>query len=90
MNAPTSTPAARSATQPEQSLGKPLTGWRLRLYTIIFEADTVAGRRFDQALLVMIVLSVIMVIIDSVPMAVARNNLAGAIALRSGKRNAGA
>lgn len=67
MNAPTSTPAARSTTQPEQSLGKPLTGWRLRLYTIIFEADTVAGRRFDQALLVMIVLSVIMVIIDSVP-----------------------
>ena len=67
MTAPTSTPAARSATQPEQSLGKPLTGWRLRLYTIIFEADTVAGRRFDQALLLLIVLSVIMVIIDSVP-----------------------
>lgn len=67
MNAPPSSPAARAATQPDRSLGKPLTGWRLRLYTIIFEADTVAGRRFDQALLLLIVLSVVMVIMDSVP-----------------------
>ena len=32
----------------EQTLGKPLSGWRLRLYTIIFEADTRAGQLFDQ------------------------------------------
>ncbi|PRC94315.1 ion transporter [Solimicrobium silvestre] len=40
--------------------------WRDRLYTIIFEADTDAGRRFDKMLLVLIVLSVATVIIDSV------------------------
>jgi voltage-gated potassium channel len=31
---------------------KPLAGWRLRLYTVIFEADTRAGRLFDKALIV--------------------------------------
>lgn len=46
---------------------KPLSGWRLRLYTIIFEADTRAGRWFDQALLVLIVLSVVVVVLDSLP-----------------------
>ncbi|HEX5287039.1 MAG TPA: ion transporter, partial [Polaromonas sp.] len=34
--------------------GKPLAGWRLRWYTIIFEADTRAGRLFDQVLIVVI------------------------------------
>ncbi|PKO62263.1 MAG: hypothetical protein CVU24_04945 [Betaproteobacteria bacterium HGW-Betaproteobacteria-18] len=33
------------------ALGKPLTGWRLQIYTVIFEADTRAGRWFDQALI---------------------------------------
>jgi voltage-gated potassium channel len=47
-------------------LGKPLDGWRLRLYTIIFEADTVAGRRFDVMLIVAILLSVMLVMADSV------------------------
>ncbi|MES2977007.1 MAG: ion transporter [Pseudomonadota bacterium] len=48
------------------NLGKPLSGWRLRWYTIIFEADTVAGRRFDVLLIVAILLSVAVVIADSV------------------------
>ena len=47
-------------------LGKPLAGWRLRLYTIIFEADTRAGRLFDQCLIALILISVVAVIIDSV------------------------
>ncbi len=47
-------------------LGKPLAGWRLRLYTIIFEADTRAGRQFDQILIGMILLSVAVVLADSV------------------------
>jgi voltage-gated potassium channel len=47
-------------------LGKPLAGWRLRLYTVIFEADTRAGRLFDQWLLVAIVASVAVVAADSV------------------------
>lgn len=45
---------------------KPLAGWRLRWYTIIFEADTRAGRRFDQLLIFIILLSVGVVIADSV------------------------
>lgn len=47
-------------------LGRPLDGWRLRLYTIIFEADTRAGRVFDVALLLAIVSSVAVVFADSV------------------------
>jgi len=48
------------------TLGKPLAGWRLRLYTIIFEADTRAGRRFDRALIAIILASVAVVMVDSV------------------------
>jgi voltage-gated potassium channel len=45
---------------------KPPQGWRLRLYTVIFEADTRAGRLFDQALIVVILLSIVVVMADSV------------------------
>ena len=45
---------------------KPLGGWRLRWYTIIFEADTPAGRLFDQVLIGIILLSVAVVMPDSV------------------------
>lgn len=45
----------------------PLQGWRLRLYTIIFEADTRAGRLFDMTLIVAILLSIAVVVADSVP-----------------------
>jgi len=45
----------------------PLRGWRLRLYTIIFEADTRAGRLFDVTLIVAILLSIAVVVADSVP-----------------------
>lgn len=47
-------------------LDKPQMGWRLQLYTIIFEADTRAGRRFDQALIAVILASVAVVMADSV------------------------
>lgn len=40
--------------------------WRARLHEVIFEADTVAGRTFDLALFVAIVLSVVAVILESV------------------------
>jgi voltage-gated potassium channel len=49
-----------------RELGKPLAGWRLGLYTIIFEADTRAGRAFDLALIAMILASVAVVVLDSV------------------------
>lgn len=41
--------------------------WRRRLYTIIFESETPGGRAFDVALLWAIVLSVIVVSLESVP-----------------------
>ncbi len=40
---------------------------RQRLHTIIFEADTPAGRAFDVGLLVAIIVSLIVVILESVP-----------------------
>jgi voltage-gated potassium channel len=46
--------------------GKPLHGWRLRWYTVIFEADTRAGRWFDTALIALILLSLAVVAADSV------------------------
>jgi len=49
-----------------QRFGKPERGWRLRLYVVIFEADTRAGRLFDLALLASILASVAVVIVDSV------------------------
>jgi voltage-gated potassium channel len=48
-----------------RELGKPVTGWRLRVYTVIFEADTRAGRAFDIALIAMILASVAVVVLDS-------------------------
>ena len=39
---------------------------RQRLYTIIFESDTPAGRRFDTALLVTILASLVVVMLDSI------------------------
>src|SRR5690606_11669670 len=41
--------------------------WRHRLHEIIFESDTYAGRLFDIVLLLTIVLSVIAVMLESVP-----------------------
>ena len=52
--------------KPETTLGKPLADWRLKLYTIIFEADTPAGRRFDVWLIGIILASVLVVMVDSV------------------------
>ena len=46
--------------------GRPDAGWRLRLYIIIFEADTRAGRAFDLTLLAFILTSVTVVMLDSV------------------------
>lgn len=52
MNTPTK-PQSRSA-------------WRNRLYEIIFEADTPAGKWFDLVLIVLVLLSVLTVMLDSV------------------------
>ena len=55
-----------ATTRPVAGLDKPLTGWRLRWYTIIFEADTRAGRIFDQAVIALILISIGVVMADSV------------------------
>jgi len=40
--------------------------WRNRLYVMIFQTDTVAGRRFDSTLLLIILASLVIVILDSI------------------------
>ena len=66
-----SAPASPSPVSIAQSefaarFGRPAAPWRLRIYTIIFESDTDAGRRFDLVLVVTILASVVVVILDSV------------------------
>ncbi|AHM59884.1 ion transporter [Flammeovirgaceae bacterium 311] len=41
-------------------------GWRKKLYIIIFESDTKAGKAFDVVLLVLILLSILTVVLESV------------------------
>jgi voltage-gated potassium channel len=57
----------------KRELGRPVTGWRLRLYTVIFEADTRAGRWFDLVLIAMILASVAVVVLDSMASVHARH-----------------
>jgi voltage-gated potassium channel len=58
--------STRGAEPPSQArFGRPLAGWRLAAYTIVFEADTRAGRAFDLALVALILASVGVVMLDS-------------------------
>jgi voltage-gated potassium channel len=68
-------PATANPPQParEPSFGRPAAGWRLRWYTVIFEADTRAGRAFDLALIAAIVASVAVVVLDSMAAVHARH-----------------
>ncbi len=43
-----------------------LTGWRLKLYVVIFEADTTAGKAFDVGLIFVILASVAVVVAESI------------------------
>jgi len=58
------TPASPRAERADEP-GRPAAGWRLQLYTVIFEADTRAGRLFDLALVAVILASVLVVVLDS-------------------------
>jgi voltage-gated potassium channel len=51
----------------EAQLGKPPGGWRRRAFEIIFESDTPQGRFFDKCIVVAILVSIAVVIVDSVP-----------------------
>ena len=46
--------------------GRPASGWRLACYRVIFESDTRAGRLFDQLLVLLILISLVVVVADSV------------------------
>jgi hypothetical protein len=60
-------PAAESTpADPGKQFGKPAGGLRARLYTIIFESETRAGRLFDLTLIIVILMSVGAVMLDSV------------------------
>jgi voltage-gated potassium channel len=62
-----------SAASPEaEAFGQPQQGWRRRMFTVIFESDTPAGKAFDVALLFMILGSVAVVILDSIEFASGR------------------
>lgn len=50
----------------ESELGRPDSGWRRRMYEVIFESETPAGRAFDKVIVVAILVSVAVVIADSV------------------------
>jgi voltage-gated potassium channel len=50
----------------QHELGRPPGGWRRRLYEVIYESETPAGRAFDKAIVCAIVVSVAVVIFDSV------------------------
>jgi voltage-gated potassium channel len=45
--------------------GRPPSGWRRKLFKIVFESDTFAGRAFDLVLVVLIVASALVVVLDS-------------------------
>ena len=51
---------------PPQKPDPATAAWRQRLHEIIFEADTPAGKTFDVALLVVVLLSVLVVMLESV------------------------
>jgi voltage-gated potassium channel len=52
--------------QRDPGVEAPLAPWRRRMHEVIFEADTPAGKAFDVALFLIIVLSVIVVMLESV------------------------
>jgi voltage-gated potassium channel len=56
-----------------RQFGRPAQGWRLRMYTIIFEADTRAGRIFDLSLIAVILASLVVVVLDSIAAVHARH-----------------
>jgi voltage-gated potassium channel len=53
--------------QAPPSYGRPRGALRSRVYDIVFESDTKEGRRFDIGLVCVILLSILVVVLDSVP-----------------------
>jgi voltage-gated potassium channel len=51
----------------QQPFTKDKDHWRARLYKVVFESDTPAGKLFDVLLLILIVISLIVVMLQSIP-----------------------
>lgn len=51
----------------DQAAEKNKDHWRSRLFTVIFESDTPAGKLFDVTLLILIFLSLLLVMLQSIP-----------------------
>jgi voltage-gated potassium channel len=56
----------------ERDFGRPAPGWRRRAHDVVFRNDSPAGRAFDVALMIVILASVLVVVLDSVPWMTAR------------------
>jgi len=56
-----------SASDPTTKLTPGPASWQRRWYEIIFEADTPAGKAFDVGLLIVILVSVAVVMLESIP-----------------------
>ncbi|WP_342451208.1 ion transporter [Piscinibacter koreensis] len=54
-----------AAAEIEHAFGRPESGWRRQLYRIVFESDTPGGRAFDLVLIGAILVSVGVVVLDS-------------------------
>ena len=50
----------------EEPANKAISGWRFKIYEVIFGYDTFAGKLFDIGLIVVIIMSVIVVMLESV------------------------
>lgn len=73
-------PEPATPADPGHQFGKPFTGLRAQVYTVIFEAETRAGRLFDLLLIAAILISVTVVLLDSVEAVSSRHgNLLGAL-----------
>jgi voltage-gated potassium channel len=68
-------PPAPPYVDPARRFGKPEHGWRRETYSIIFESDTRSGRLFDLTLIAAILLSVLVVVLDSVAPIARRHGL---------------
>lgn len=56
----------QTAGSDDAPFGRPPAGWRRRLYAVIFESDTRAGRLFDEVLIGLILASLAVVVLDSI------------------------
>ena len=67
--------SSRLAEPAIRRFGRPASGWRLSVFTVVFEADTRAARAFDLAVMVAILASVTVVMLDSVAAVHARHGM---------------